>query len=271
MEVSPPFSFSWTDDVHQNLSLHGLPYPSTDLDGMIMMDQVESVQESPQSSLPTGSQWQQEAIDKGKHDLTVDEPSTKESDSRRLPRHLLAQHFAQKLTGRYSFKSSQWTYHTYFFHRFTNTHSWVLSAMLAWTSANLFYNEKVESLDTACSHYQESLAQISECSGRDLDEVSKSWPATNHQEHNRKLAEAETDDIDAIFVACFYLALHDLITARPYQVRKILRFIAHVLKVPNVWQAMGGIRSRVALWVRVPSSHSLLISPDRHLVLPPGW
>lgn len=65
---------------------------------------------------------------------------------------------------------------------------------------------------------------------------------------NRRLAEAPPDDVDAVFVGHFFLALADLMAARPLPFRRILRFVAYLLHTPAIESRMTGIRSRVASW-----------------------
>ncbi len=66
-----------------------------------------------------------------------------------LPGHILAQHYSSELARKYSSKSAEWTFYTYFFHRFTQSHPWVLRAIQAWTATHLFYAGKTASLDGA--------------------------------------------------------------------------------------------------------------------------
>lgn len=176
-------------------------------------------------------------------------PPQKPTDRETLTVHLLSQHFSRQLTGRFSFKSADWTFYNFFFHRFTTSHPWVLSAILSWTSASLFYSGRWKDLVIANFHYEQCLSQIIKIYGRSFDDVEFMWPSAYDPVKDRHFSVASTEDIDALFVSCFFLALFDQMAARPSHIRKIFRFISHVLQVPSVRDNMGGVRSRVSTWV----------------------
>ncbi|KAJ5104235.1 hypothetical protein N7532_004764 [Penicillium argentinense] len=161
-----------------------------------------------------------------------------------LPTHLLAQHYSRALTGRFSFKQPEWTFYTYFFHRFAGTHFAVRSAILAWTAANLFFAQQASSLDDTFAHYHDSLTSIV---GK-YDVAFESWQA---QEHNMDvLHHLSDDDMDALFVASFFLALTDLALARSSPLRKFIRFIAAILNDSELKQNLTGVQARITSWVR---------------------
>jgi hypothetical protein len=264
----PHFS-SWPDDFYQTFNIDDASFPDFDMPEIMLSVDGSSTADRDSASLPepvlstdipsislqtiTGTTQSQQRHDKS-------ERPAKKAKLESLPVHLLAQHFSRQLTGRYSFKSADWTFYTYFFHRFTTSHPWVLSSILAWTSAHLFYSGKAESLNTSLSHYDECISHMSKKYGRTIHEIDAAWPTEYDEEKDAALATAATDDVDAIFVGHFFLALFDLITARPHQIRKILRFIAHVLHIPGVGNNMGGVRSRVATWVTSPLINTFALS-----------
>lgn len=98
-------------------------------------------------------------------------------------------------------------------------------------------------------HYEQCLSQIIKIYGRSFDDVEFMWPVAYDPVTDQNFSVASTEDIDALFVSCFFLALFDQMAARPSHIRKIFRFISHVLQVPNVRDNMGGVRSRVSTWV----------------------
>ncbi|KFY76962.1 hypothetical protein V499_03531 [Pseudogymnoascus sp. VKM F-103] len=193
-------------------------------------------------------------------------PSQKSTDET-LTVHLLSQHFSRQLTGRFSFKSADWTFYNFFFHRFTTSHPWVLSAILSWTSASLFYSGRWKDLVIANSHYEQCLSQIIKIYGRGFDDVEFMWPSAYDPVTDRHFSAASTEDIDALFVSCFFLALFDQMAARPSHIRKIFRFISHVLQVPNVRNNMGGVRSRVSTWFCTLESKASAFQPGDGAIL----
>ncbi|CAK7201933.1 hypothetical protein SEUCBS139899_004649, partial [Sporothrix eucalyptigena] len=80
-------------------------------------------------------------------------PTAHANHNSSLPGHILAQHYSSELAKKYSFKSGEWTFYTYFFHRFTQSHPWVLCSIQAWTSTHLYYSGKITSLDGALLDY----------------------------------------------------------------------------------------------------------------------
>ncbi|KAL5352335.1 hypothetical protein ACLOAV_002282 [Pseudogymnoascus australis] len=194
-------------------------------------------------------------------------PSQKPTDKETLTVHLLSQHFSRQLTGRFSFKSADWTFYNFFFHRFTTSHPWVLSAILSWTSASLFYSGRWKDLVIANFHYEQCLSQIIKIYGRSFDDVESRWPLSYNPVTDRHFSAASTEDIDALFVSCFFLALFDQMAARPSHIKKIFRFISHVLQVPNIQHNMGGVRSRVSTWFCTLESKASAFQPGDGAIL----
>lgn len=175
------------------------------------------------------------------------------SDTTPLPGHILAQHYSSELARKYSFKSSEWTFYTYFFHRFTQSHPWVLCSIQAWTSTHLYYSGKLPSLQSAVADYSRFVDHMRKHYGVSHEDFGQPQPHQRVDPVDSRLADATPDDIDAIFVGHFFLALADLMAARPLPFRSILRFIAHLLQTPEIKGRMTGVRSRVASWVCIHS------------------
>lgn len=172
-------------------------------------------------------------------------------DTTPLPGHILAQHYSSELARKYSFKSPEWTFYTYFFHRFTQSHPWVLCSIQAWTSTHLYYSGKIQSFHSAVADYSRFVEHMKAAYGISHEDFGQAQQHQINHLADRRLADATPDDIDAIFVGHFFLALADLMTARPHPFRSILRFIAHLLKIREIKSRMTGVRSRVASWVRI--------------------
>lgn len=186
------------------------------------------------------------------------EQPNKRPRTERLPTHLLAQHYSRALTGRFSFKRPDWTFYTYFFHRFAGSHSVVLSAISAWTSANLFFIGQASTLDDSVAHYQDGLSSMTEKYNISIQD----WEMNNHITGQFDPYAYNEDDLDALFVACFFLALVDLALARSGPLRKIMRFMASVLRDRGFKSNMTGVQARIVSWVSNSPSviHSSLFS-----------
>lgn len=169
---------------------------------------------------------------------TNETAAANEPDTTPLPGHILAQHYSSELARKYSFKSSEWTFYTYLFHRFTQSHPWVLCSIQAWTSTHLFYSGKTKSLSSAEVDYSNFVNHMKTYYGISHEEFGQG----NETSHNdRRLVEATADNIDAIFVGHLFLALADLMAARPSPFRSILRFVAHLLQMPDIRTRMSGV------------------------------
>lgn len=248
----PSMDFSLPEDFHPLFSLDELSYSDMDFTGTFNLaadDWNIACEQGIPSMLGTTSQnvsTEVHVLESQRSDRILSQRSI---DGETLPVHLLSQHFSRQLTSRFSFKPADWTFYNFFFHRFTTSHPWVLSAILSWTSASLFYSGRWKDLAVATFHYDQCLSQIIKISGRSFDDVETEWPSEYDPIKDRHFSAASTDDIDALFVSCFFLALFDQMAARPSQIRKIFHFVSHILQVPNVQGNMAGVRSRVSTWV----------------------
>lgn len=233
------------DDFYQEFNLEGTPY--LDFSFNHVMPEThhhDLVDHSSSTDTPGNSIGSLSTI----HDSTG-EPPREINKPGSLPAHVLAQHYSTKLTNKYSFKSADWTFYTYFFHRFTQSHPGVLSSIQAWAGTNLFYSGKADSLVASLHDYADCVLYMKEKYGINHDDFEDPLPSIHDSAGDMQLVDASEDDIDAIFIGHFFLALSDLMSARAHQLRKVLRFIAHILQTSEVKQSMGGVRSRVASWV----------------------
>ncbi|PTB48596.1 hypothetical protein M431DRAFT_99731 [Trichoderma harzianum CBS 226.95] len=139
--------------------------------------------------------------------------------------HVLAQHYTQSLTSKYSSKEQGWNNHTYFFNRFNSTHSFVVSSLYAWTAAHLFCSGRLQSEASAMEHYSKSLVGIRDQLGIHLLEENETEIAS--QTWLQLLARE--DDLDAVAVTLYFLAWTDLLLSRKASLRRMLSLEATLL------------------------------------------
>jgi hypothetical protein len=239
------FYYDFSKEPFQDINLDvdvGLSFP---LDGL--SSQTQPADDS--SSLPITTSLSREDDTPA---ATTTSGTDETPDATPLPGHILAQHYSSELARKYSFKSPEWTFYTYFFHRFTQSHPWVLCSIQAWTSTHLYYSGKLPNVLSAVADYLRFVDHMKTHYGVSHEDFGQ---PRSHQRVDPvgSLADATPDDIDAIFVGHFFLALADLMAARPLPFRSILRFIAHLLQTPGIKGRMTGVRSRVASWVCILS------------------
>ncbi|KAH8428371.1 Zn(II)2Cys6 transcription factor [Aspergillus melleus] len=163
-----------------------------------------------------------------------------------LPIRLLTQYYGRVLDGQLTYKRPDWTYYTFFFHRFNAHYRCLLSAIQSWASASLHAAGKKESLEDALQSYYDSMSMMIKGYG-----ITANSPSTIEHRMERTanfLTCTTAEERDAMFVTYFFLALFDLMAARPRQFRGILSFIASFLKNPNFRSQMTGVQARVAYW-----------------------
>lgn len=100
------------------------------------------------------------------------------------------------------------------------------------------------SLNDAIAHYDDSMALISE--KYDISPKCEWGDRTGNLSH---FSSKTDDDRDALFVACFFLALLDLALARSQPLMITIRFIASILQTPEFKDRMTGVQARVLSWV----------------------
>ncbi|KKP01030.1 hypothetical protein THAR02_06852 [Trichoderma harzianum] len=157
--------------------------------------------------------------------------------------HVLAQHYTQSLTSKYSSKEQGWNNHTYFFNRFNSTHSFVVSSLYAWTAAHLFCSGRLQSEAIAMDHYSKSLVGIRDQLGIHLLEENETEIAS--QMWLRFLAR--DDDLDAVAVTLYFLAWTDLLLSRQASLRRMLNLEATLLDLSGHDQSHT-LYVRMAVW-----------------------
>ncbi|CAI7654699.1 unnamed protein product [Penicillium manginii] len=75
------------------------------------------------------------------------------------------------------------------------------------------------------------------------------------------------DDRDALFVACFFLALLDLALARSQPLMITIRFIASILQTPEFKDRMTGVQARVLSWFCILDGKASAFQPGDGFIL----
>ncbi|KAI9037912.1 uncharacterized protein KD926_011524 [Aspergillus affinis] len=182
-----------------------------------------------------------------------------------LPVRLLTQYYARVIDGQLTYKRPDWTYYTFFFHRFNAHYRCVLSATQTWASASLHSAGRKESLDDALQSYYDSMSMMAQKYG-----ITVNSPSTVEHRMERVanfLTSTNTEEKDAMFVTYFLLALFDLMTARSPQLRGILSFMASFLRNPNFRSQMTGVQARVAYWFCILDSKACAFQQSGGAVL----
>ncbi|KAJ6038584.1 hypothetical protein N7499_004321 [Penicillium canescens] len=156
---------------------------------------------------------------------------------------VLAQHYTQNLTSKYSSKERGWNNHTYFFNRFSSSHPFVISSLYAWTAAHLHCYGALGSEVDALEHYGKSLAGLRDQLGIHLlaenvtEEASQTWFQLL----------AKDDDLDAVSVTLYFLAWTDLLLSRQASLKQMLSLEALLLGIRGHDQ-LHSIYVRMAVW-----------------------
>ncbi|KAF5620231.1 hypothetical protein F52700_11551 [Fusarium sp. NRRL 52700] len=153
---------------------------------------------------------------------------------------VLAQHYTQNLASKYSSKGQTWNNHTYFFNRFNSTHSFVISALYAWTAAHLHCNRTLSSESSALDHYEKSLAALGDQLGIHLGigGADEDWPQLISRD----------DDLDAVSVTLYFLAWTDLLLSRRASLKRMLRLESCLLESRGHGDQSQSVYGRMAVW-----------------------
>ncbi|KAH7136220.1 major facilitator superfamily domain-containing protein [Dactylonectria macrodidyma] len=173
----------------------------------------------------------------------LDQQSPNSSSPSAISDRVLAQHYTQNLTSKYSSKEQGWNNHTYFFNRFNSSHPFVISSLYAWTAAHLFCNGTIDSQANAMGHYDKSLVGLGNQLGIDL----LSATATGEADQTWFAPLAHDDDLDAVSVALYFLAWTDLLLSRRVSLRRILNLEALLLEHRGHDQSHS-VYVRMAVW-----------------------
>lgn len=169
------------------------------------------------------------------HQLSPSSPSV-------VSDHVLALHYTQNLTSRYSSKKQGWNFHTYFFNRFSSSHPFVMSALYAWTSAHLLCAGAIASEENSQLHYAKCVCGLKRVFNMEV----RPSAGLDHDLH-WMTAVTRDDDFDAIAVALFFLASTDLILSRPGDLRNLLDLEATIIKRRN-YRGPDSVFIKIATW-----------------------
>ncbi|KAH7025665.1 uncharacterized protein B0I36DRAFT_293256 [Microdochium trichocladiopsis] len=162
--------------------------------------------------------------------------------------HVLAQHYKQKLTGRYSSKDPAWNYYVHFYNRFSSSHPFVLSALYAWTSAHLFCTGILKATTDALSHYHNCLAELQRWFGLTIDR-----PLDPLDSGLQEIQTTDDDTLDAITVGLYFLASTDLMLGDFGRLRRVLDLEAEILLAQGLGPQrpqlkLGRLSTVAAMW-----------------------
>ncbi|KAF5602523.1 hypothetical protein FPCIR_1864 [Fusarium pseudocircinatum] len=169
---------------------------------------------------------------------------------------VLAQHYTQNLAAKYSSKGQTWNNHTYFFHRFNSSHSFVISSLYAWTAAHLHCNGTLGSEASALEHYEKSLVALGDQLGVHLEiggmegELSQTWPQLITRD----------DDLDAVSVTLYFLAWTDLLLSRRASLKRMLSLEACLLESRGHGDQSQSVYGRMAVWFCFLDARAALFS-----------
>ncbi|KAG4258952.1 hypothetical protein FPRO04_11041 [Fusarium proliferatum] len=170
--------------------------------------------------------------------------SLSSSSPQTVSERVLAQHYTQNLASKYSSKGQTWNNHTYFFNRFNSSHSFVISALYAWTAAHLYCNGTLDSESSALEHYEKSLAALGDQLGIHFgigamdQELDQTWP-------QRIIRD---DDLDAVSVMLYFLAWTDLLLSRRASLKRMLSLEACLLESRGHGDQSQSVYGRMAVW-----------------------
>ncbi|KAF4635769.1 hypothetical protein G7Y89_g2317 [Cudoniella acicularis] len=163
-------------------------------------------------------------------------------DSTEVPEHVLTQHYS--LNAIHRLDSKNWNFYMHFYNRFATSHPPVLLAIYASVSSQLLYANKLGSMARAISYYDSCLSKLDATYGVILPHVSTSSTKESLIESLRKLNK---ENLDVVIISLYFLALFDLTTTRPAQLRRILRVMPTIIRSRSQSQ-LSGTFQRLSTW-----------------------
>ncbi|KAF5652158.1 allantoate and ureidosuccinate permease [Fusarium sp. NRRL 25303] len=202
---------------------------------------------SPESAIiynSTAQLWLPQTDSPGQISTDFNAGSLSSSSPQTVSDRVLAQHYTQNLASKYSSKGQTWNNHTYFFNRFNSSHSFVISALYAWTAAHLHCNGTLASESSALEHYEKSLVALGDQLGIHLaigaedQEIGQTWPQCITRD----------DDLDAVSVMLYFLAWTDLLLSRRASLKRMLSLEACLLESRGHGDQSQSVYGRMAVW-----------------------
>ncbi|KAH7240297.1 uncharacterized protein BKA55DRAFT_621526 [Fusarium redolens] len=204
----------------------------------------------------TAQIWLPQTDSPGQISTDFNAGSLSSSSPQTVSDRVLAQHYTQSLASKYSSKGQTWNNHTYFFNRFNSSHSFVISALYAWTAAHLYCNGTLDSDSSALDHYDKSLAALGDQLGIQLgvggveEELRQTWPQLITRD----------DDLDAVSVTLYFLAWTDLLLSRRASLKRMLILEACLLETRGHGDQSQSVYGRMAVWFCFLDARAALFS-----------
>jgi hypothetical protein len=183
-------------------------------------------------------------------------------DSSDVPEHVLTQHYSLNAIHRPD--SKNWNFYMHFYNRFATSHPPVLQAIYASASAQLLYANKLGSMARAISYYDNCLTQLETLYGIKPPEASNSFFT---ESLSVALARMNQETLDVVIISLYFLALFDLTTTRPTQLRCILRIMPTIIR-SREQSELSGTFQRLSTWfVYLDTRASLFGLGDKDVVI----
>ncbi|KAF4953229.1 hypothetical protein FGADI_6204 [Fusarium gaditjirri] len=221
---------------------------------------------SPESTMlynGTAQFWLSQTDSPGQISTDFNAGSLPSSSPQTISDRVLAQHYTQNLASKYSSKGQTWNNHTYFFNRFNSSHSFVISALYAWTAAHLHCNGTLRSESSALDHYNKSLVALGDQLGIHLgigavdEELGQTWPQLITRD----------DDLDAVSVMLYFLAWTDLLLSRRPSLKRMISLEACLLETRGHGDQSQSVYGRMAVWFCFLDARAALCSQgDDHII-----
>lgn len=179
-----------------------------------------------------------------------------------VPEHVLTQHYSLNAIHRPD--SKNWNFYMHFYNRFATSHPPVLLAIYASASAQLLYANKLGSIARATSYYDNCLAQLDILYGINTLEILTSRTT---ECLIIALAKLNQENLDVVIISLYFLALFDLTTTRPSQLRRILRMMPTIIR-SREQSKLSGTFQRLSTWfVYLDTRASLFGLGDKDVVI----
>jgi hypothetical protein len=183
-------------------------------------------------------------------------------DSSDVPEHVLTQHYSLNAIHRPD--SKNWNFYMHFYNRFATSHPPVLQAIYASASAQLLYANKLGSMARAISYYDNCLIQLEKLYGIKPSEVSSSCLT---ESLSAALTKMTQENLDVVIISLYFLALFDLTTTRPTQLRRILRLMPTIIR-SREQNELSGTFQRLSTWFAYLDTRASLFGlGDKNVVI----
>jgi hypothetical protein len=236
----------------------GLTPDSLDL----QMSSVSAIPQTQPTSFKPADAIEQSRCRMEQKQANTKAPAIGVEDSSDVPEHVLTQHYSLNAIHRPD--SKNWNFYMHFYNRFATSHPPVLQAIYASASAQLLYANKLGSMTRAISYYENCLIQLEILYGIRPPEVSISGVTESLSEALTKMSQ---ENLDVVIISLYFLALFDLTTTRPTQLRRILRVMPTIIR-SREQNELSGTFQRISTWfVYLDTRASLFGLGDKNVVI----